>query len=224
MNNSDLIVIFIKAPRLGKVKTRLAQKIGAEKAQMIYRAMVEDLMQNFKGFRKFDMRIAVWPQDAEPEVRHWLDWKGQIVVQAEGDLGTKLKRTFEDAFAQGYQRVVIIGSDLPDLSDSMIKTSFKRLHNYPLVLGPAMDGGYYLIGLSSLNLELFTDIDWSTSQVLHNTLKHAKNAGIQYFLLPEMRDIDEYDDILALWDELRNGREKQLSKTKLILQKIITET
>lgn len=222
MNNPDLIVIFIKAPRLGEVKTRLAQKIGVEKAQMIYRAMVEDLMQNFKGPHKFDIHIAVWPQDAEPEVRHWLDWKEPIEIQAEGDLGTKLKRAFEDAFAQGYERVVIIGSDLPDLSDSMIKDSFKQLSKYPLVLGPAMDGGYYLIGLSSLYTELFNNIDWSTSRVLHGTLKRADKAGIRYFILPEMRDIDEYDDILALWNELRNGKEKHLSKTKLILQKMFT--
>jgi rSAM/selenodomain-associated transferase 1 len=220
MNNHDLIIIFIKAPRRGEVKTRLAQDIGIEKAQKLYLAMVEDLMQNLEGQNNFDMQIMVWPEGVESEVSDWLQWEGNIASQASGDLGKKLENAFKNGFSKGYQRIIIIGSDLPLLSNAFITDCFRQLQTHPLVLGPAMDGGYYLIGLQSLYNELFCGIQWSTSNVLKETLQRAAQAGLQYYLLPEMRDIDQYDDIQVLWREMKRGEKKNLSKTKLALQSI----
>ncbi len=221
MSSPDLLIIFIKAPRIGEVKTRLARDIGAENAQKLYRAMVEDLLQNLRGPDNFDLLITLWPENAEPEVRNWLNWKGQITTQSQGNLGDKLQHAFGNGFAQGYQRIVIIGSDLPELSSSVINDSFKQLHTYSLILGPATDGGYYLIGLRSPHTELFTGINWSTSDVLKKTLENADKAGLHHFLLPDMQDIDKYDDIWIRWKELKNSKKENLSKTMLVLQSIL---
>jgi rSAM/selenodomain-associated transferase 1 len=219
-NNRNLLIIFVKAPRLGAVKTRLAKQIGTKNAQQLYCALVEDLLQNIIGPDTFDISISVWPQDAESEVRDWLNWTGQLSIQAGDSLGDKLQHAFETGFARGYERIIIIGSDLPELSHSTIMLGFKQLGRYPLVLGPAQDGGYYLIGLTKLNTGLFIDINWSTSEVLNKTFENAKRAGLAYFLLPEMRDIDEYDDIQIKWRELKYMKNKNLPRTRKALQSI----
>jgi rSAM/selenodomain-associated transferase 1 len=220
MSNRNLLIIFVKAPRIGEVKTRLAEHIGVEQAQKLYRAMVEDLLDNLAIIDDIDLLIAVWPQDAKSDVQQWLQWEGQIDSQVPGNLGHKLHRAFEKGFEQGYRHISIIGSDLPELSHSVIKESFHQLHSYPLVLGPAKDGGFYLVGLNSLPEKLFHNINWSTSEVLEKTIENAKNYGFCYFLLPEMNDIDEYEDIQVRWKDLKNNNTHSLPQTTQVLKLI----
>lgn len=221
MNSPDLLIIFIKAPKKGMVKTRLAAKIGEDLALKLYRAMVEDLLENVGVSDHYDIQIMVMPENSEEEVRNWLKWPGVITSQIVGDLGIKLLHAFEQGFSEGFKQIIIIGSDLPGLSSSHIKQSFKLLQHYPLVIGPAVDGGYYLIGLNSPQPQLLTKINWSTPEVLAETLNRLHQANLPYYLLEEMRDIDDYEDVLALWKSIKLERKNFLHNSRSVLHEIL---
>ena len=126
----------------------------------------------------------------------WLGRDLDYVIQSEGDLGDRMRLAFEKGFRQGWQRVVLIGSDLPELTPSIIRESFDRLASHDLVLGPAQDGGYYLIGLKASCPELFGNpIVWGTKEVLKNTLITADQLGLRTALLVRLRDVDRPEDL-----------------------------
>ena len=163
----EQLIVFVKARRPGEVKTRIAKTAGAAKACAVYREMVEALLQSLHSLRSIQLRFA--PGDARDEIASWLrnDWQAQ--PQGEGDLGQRLERAFAGAFASGAERVVIIGSDCPEVEASDIRAAWKELKSHDLVLGPAVDGGYWLIGLRAPQPELFREIEWSSDQVLAAT-------------------------------------------------------
>ena len=126
----------------------------------------------------------------------WLGRDFQYVIQGEGDLGARMRRAFQMGFRQGWKQVVLIGSDLPDLTPAIIRESFERLTNHDLVLGPARDGGYYLIGLKANRPELFgSPMIWGTEEVLKNTLLTADRLGLKTALLTRLRDVDRPEDL-----------------------------
>jgi len=222
-NNPDLLIVFVKAPRKGQVKTRLAAQIGEEFALRLYQAMVKDLMENIQPAREYDIHVLVWPHGTENVVRNWLDWNGYISSQGSGDLGKKLFLAFKKSFRKGYKRVIIIGSDLPGISSDLISSGLKRLHKYPLVLGPAVDGGYYLIGLNSLQPQLFSAMNWSTSGVLRETIRRAQQSDLSFQLLKELRDIDTFEDVAALWKIIQNRKRDDLIRSADVIQDIMKQ-
>ena len=221
MSSPNLLLIFVKAPRKGQVKTRLAAYIGEDLALRMYQAMVEDLLENVRESHHYDIQIMVWPEKSEEEVRNWLQWPGVIASQIQGDLGIKLNHAFGKGFNQGFKRIIIIGSDLPGISSSLITQCFQKLQQYPLVLGPAWDGGYYLIGLNSTQPQLLTKVSWSTPEVLAETIDRAQQANLPYYLLKEMRDIDEYEDVLALWKSIKNVKRNNLPHSTAAILEIL---
>jgi uncharacterized protein len=190
-----LLIVFVKAPRIGAVKTRLAQEIGAEAACAAYHKLVQVLLRNIDSLPRIQLRYS--PDEAEPEVRHWCKESWKLSPQGGGDLGERLTRAFADSFASGASRVVIIGSDCPWLSAADIKQAWNDLQTYELILGPAKDGGYWLIGLRAPTPELFANISWSTATVLNQTLDRARVQGLRFRLLRELRDVDTREDWLA---------------------------
>ena len=122
--------------------------------------------------------------------------------QAEGDLGARLSSSFDDAFASGARKVVIIGSDCPDVTQSEIQEAFEALDRVPLVIGPASDGGYWLIGLRQPAPGLFRDIHWSSDEVFLQTASRAKDLGLKWEMLQILQDIDTFED----WQHYNNGR------------------
>jgi uncharacterized protein len=193
----NLIIIFTRNPELGKVKTRLAKTIGEESALIIYKFL---LNHTEKTIRNINCNKAVY---YSVKVRDNDIWDASIYQkhqQKGDDLGIKMHHAFKDSFSKGYKKVVIVGSDLYDLKAENINKAFKHLDKNDIVIGPAKDGGYYLLGMKTLNSIIFQNKDWGTSTVLQNTINDLQNESV--FLLEELNDIDVYDDIMDI-EELK---------------------
>lgn len=211
MSNPDnLLIVFIKAPLAGKVKTRLKRHISQAGVLQLYRGMVEDLLSQFEGSEDFSVRIMFSPPEAGQMVRNWLGAHREILPQSTGDLGNKMEQAFAEAFSKGFRRVVLIGSDIPTIDREKIRRAFGKLSNHPVVLGPANDGGYYLIGLRQPHTEIFTGISWSSSAVLAQTIKKIKKLNLNFALVEPETDLDVYQDVKQLWIKLNSNRKAEL--------------
>src|SRR4051794_2953734 len=189
------LIIFLKAPREGLVKTRLARAIGPEAACDAYRQLIGVLVSSLAILPEVELRFA--PDDAVSEIRAWQQPTWDLRGQGEGDLGDRLQSAFANAFAGGAERVVIIGSDCPSVVVQDIEAAWGALRDHELVLGPARDGGYWLIGLNQPEPGLFRKMTWSTETVLHETVRRAQGAGLTVKLLQELADVDDERD----WEE-----------------------
>jgi hypothetical protein len=187
------LIIFVKAPRPGHVKTRLAEAIGAGAACSAYREMVEALLRNLRGLDDIQLRFT--PDDALAEISHWVHPPWTAAPQVSGDLTQKLIAAFHEAFASGAERVAIIGSDSPDISRTDIQSAWAALTDHDVVLGPTEDGGYWLIGLRAERPALFQNIPWSSNSVLQETLARAETAALKTSLLRVLPDIDTVEDL-----------------------------
>jgi len=190
LQQKNLIIIFTRNPELGKVKTRLAKTIGNEAALNIYRFL---LNHTEKTIRNIDCDKAIYYSS---EINHNDIWDEAIYqkhLQQGNDLGKKMQNAFESAFSKDYNKVVIVGSDLFDLQPKHIEDTFSKLNTHDVVIGPAKDGGYYLLGMKTLNSQVFKKKEWGTSTVIQNTLQDLKHIDVH--LLEELNDIDIYDDI-----------------------------
>ncbi|CAN5290252.1 TIGR04282 family arsenosugar biosynthesis glycosyltransferase [soil metagenome] len=194
------LLLFVRAPRPGEVKTRLAAEVGDAAALRVYRRLAEHALREAKRVASADLRIHYTPPEAGDEVRAWLGQGPGYLPQPEGDLGTRMERAFGSTFAAGYGRVVIVGSDLPGLTSALLERGFAALDGHPAVLGPAEDGGYWLLGLRHVVPDLFREIPWSTSEVLPRTVARLREGGIEPALLPALRDIDEAKHLPVGWE------------------------
>ena len=194
---NDLLIIFTRNPELGKCKTRLAATIGDQAALEIYKFLLEHtvgITQDVIASKQVYYSEEIWHNDIwDPKV---YDKKLQ---QGEG-LGTRMQRALEDGFKEGFDRVVIIGSDLFDMETEDIEMAFSALKTNDFVIGPAQDGGYYLLGMSRLKEALFRNKKWGTATVFQDTLTDLEGESV--LLLPERNDVDVYEDIRDI-DEFR---------------------
>ncbi|HET7462289.1 MAG TPA: TIGR04282 family arsenosugar biosynthesis glycosyltransferase [Longimicrobium sp.] len=198
----------MRAPQAGRVKTRLAAEIGDQAALRVYRRLAEHAVQEARAVGgDVALRIHFTPVDAGEAVGAWLGGGAEYLPQADADLGGRMEAAFRAAFAAGHRRVVIIGSDLPGLSADVLRDAFRRLDSHPAVLGPARDGGYYLLGLRGMVPEIFRDIPWSTGAVFERTVQRLAARGITPARLPVLGDVDVAADLPAGWREwaLREG-------------------
>ena len=193
-----MTLVFVRAPERGRVKTRLAAALGDDGALRVYRRLAEHTVHEARAAGG-ELRIHFTPAEREAEVRAWLG-DAVYIPQAAGDLGTRMEAAFRAAFDAGAERVVIIGSDLPDLSAALLRRAFDALASHAAVLGPARDGGYYLLGMTSLIPGVFHDIPWSTGTVLALTLERLRAAGIEPALLDTLTDVDEVEDLPDGWE------------------------
>jgi len=199
---ADAVLIFVRAPELGRVKTRLAAEIGAPAALRVYRRLAEHAVAEARALEPaVSVRVHFTPADAGDAVRAWLGEGPRYLPQADGDLGGRMRAAFAEAFAAGFRRVVIIGSDLPDLSAALLREAFARLDAAPVVLGPARDGGYYLMGMREMVGAVFDDVPWSTAEVLARTMEILRDAAIVPAMLPMLADVDEAGDLPEGWAE-----------------------
>ncbi len=202
--------MFAKYWQTGKVKTRLGEKLGMQTAATIHQAFVTTLAKRFAQVA--DARvIAVSPVEQLDEFRPIAAAGWQLVPQAAGDLGERMRHFFETSLQQ-HQRVVLIGSDSPTLPAEYLHQAFEALTNHPVVLGPAEDGGYYLIGMRTSVADIFTGIEWGEGEVLQHTLKKLQQQDCDYHLLPEWYDIDHLEDFVRLKDELKSAEDKALQQ------------
>lgn len=189
------LLVFAKAPLPGKVKTRLARAMGDEKAAEIYGRMGRAIIEAMHG-GDFETSVVYSPPEALCAIRAWLGDSPRLVPQAEGDLGQRMDTAITQAL-ETSRRVCLIGTDSPDLDAARVTEAFAALGEADVVLGPARDGGYYLIALSEPHPELFEEIPWSTDRVLESTLARAGAAGLEVRLLETLVDVDEPADVPA---------------------------
>ncbi len=197
-------MIFAKAPIPGQVKTRLCPPLTPDEAATLHGSFVLDTLERTKLATTTlklpcDRYLACAPSSTHVffkimEERHGV----KVIDQVGDDLGARMHQAFETIFARGYRQVLIIGTDVPTIPLDQLKQALAKLEQYDLVLGPAQDGGYYLIGLKRKSPELFTGIPWSTNQVLKLTQDKAAAIGLKTALLEPWRDVDTMADLQAL--------------------------
>ena len=190
--NSEKLLVFIKAPQPGVVKTRLAQTIGTGPACAAYGRLVRTLLNRLHSLN--DVELCFSPDDAAGQVQGWLKESWSSSPQGDGDLGKRLQSASARAFDAGAKRVVLIGSDCPAVTVQDIHQAWDRLGTRDVVLGPATDGGYWLIGLRQVQPDLFRDIPWSTDRVLSETLRRIRRGRLSVQLLRELSDVDTEPD------------------------------
>ena len=205
------LIIFTRYPEPGKTKTRLIPAIGVQDAANLQRQMTEHTLSQVRVIRNtLDISIEICFAGGNQQLMQ--DWLGSDLIyqeQGAGDLGCRMARSLALAFRNHAQQVVIIGTDCPSVNTETIIQAFKQLQlNHDLVLGPAVDGGYYLIGLQRPIPELFININWGTAQVLSQTINIAQQLQLSVAYLPEMADIDRPED-LALWEQIRKKKVKK---------------
>ncbi len=191
------LIIFIKNPILGKAKTRVAASVGKHKALEIYKEL---LLHTKKVVQSVNTQRYLFYTYFIDKADNWNNNEFHKKLQTEGDLGKKMKDAFEYCFTQGAEKVVIIGSDCGDLSKTHIEKAFNLLNHNEIVIGPAEDGGYYLLGMSKKNYFVFENKEWSTSTLLESTISEIKQHNKTFQLLEILNDIDTFEDY-KLWKE-----------------------
>lgn len=188
------LIIFTKNPEAGKVKTRLAATIGNEAALAIYHQLLLHTVSTTK-YLPVEKFVFYFNHIENEDV--WNSKYYRKEVQQGNDLGERMKNAFASIFQKDYGKIVIIGTDCPDVNAGIIMNAFDYLKSYDIVVGPAEDGGYYLIGMKELRPNLFENIKWSTDTVLHDTISKCTTLELNYHLLPVLKDIDEEKDLQA---------------------------
>lgn len=202
------LLLFVRYPQPGRTKTRLISVLGADGAAQIQREMAEYLLSRLR-----DSSWQVHVHFTGTEKSHMQDWLGKDLVyccQLSGDLGDRLWHAFQQEFSAGAHCIVAIGADCPSLSPQHICQAFQQLESKDMVLGPAKDGGYYLIGLRQGHLRyqtLFQGIDWSTSRVFQQTQTKAQQLKLSLVQLETLSDIDRPQD-LAIWRQIQAMSER----------------
>ncbi|MFW6331738.1 MAG: TIGR04282 family arsenosugar biosynthesis glycosyltransferase, partial [Thermodesulfobacteriota bacterium] len=193
------VLLFLKAPEIGRVKTRLSKDLNPRTGIDLYRCFVSDILSTLE---KTGLSIILChdPPDDPKAIRRWLGNRHPLMPQHAGDLGERMADAFRNCFSRGFDRAVLIGTDIPDLPPAFLREAFSRLKEHPVVLGPAEDGGYYLIGFRSDSFipEVFKEISWSTPSVLEQTRDILKTLGRSCYLLPIWKDIDTVVNLKAL--------------------------
>ncbi len=188
------LLIFIKNPIKGKVKTRLAATVGDEEALRIYLELLT--YTRMIAIQIHNTRRNVFYSHFINTDDEWLNVDFGKYLQIEGDLGAKMVEGFRTVFENGATKAVIIGSDCANLTATIVRSAYKQLETNDFVIGPAIDGGYYLLGMKQFSPEIFANITWSTEQVLSQTIAIIEQQRKPYALLPMLSDIDNEEDWL----------------------------
>lgn len=219
-NKADSLIIFLRNPKSGQVKTRLAKTTSSEFATKFYKLCAEHIVQTTKGISGINRLAFYSDQREKKEVKSWLGGKFSFISQVGDDLGSRMKNAFNRVFSLGSEKVIIIGTDIPELSEGFLKNAFRVLDKNDVVIGPSKDGGYYLLGIKKIYAELFDGINYSTSSVLSETIKRIKDLGLSCHLLPILSDVDTEEDLI---DWMNSGSNTSLKKEIKLAYKSIRE-
>jgi hypothetical protein len=190
-----LLGITLKFPEPGRVKTRLSKEIGRDNAARVSRVIAEHVLKNTRSSGGDYERIIFFsPDGMRDEFARWLKDE-RLLPQKGADIGEIMLNALSDLFRAGAQKGVIVGADIPDLSRSIVGDAFSELDHVDIVIGPATDGGYYLIGMKSLHPEIFRGIAWSTGRVLEDTVSLIRKSGLTYKEVSVLSDVDSLKDL-----------------------------
>src|SRR6266850_713794 len=216
--NRERLILFTRFPSPGAVKTRLIPALGAEGAAALHRRLTLRTLgaaQEVAAARGCQLEIH-FDGGSESSMRHWLGDGCCFRAQAGAGLGERMAFAFAESFREQSQAVIIIGADCPDLTADNLHRAFDTLASKPAVLGPADDGGYYLIGLTQFLPELFRGIVWGTQTVLTDTLRILAQANVKPDLLETLPDIDRPEDLPA-WQRISEAGERDLQRLSIII-------
>jgi len=201
-------ILFLKYPEAGRVKTRLAKDIGADKAAEFYRLLTESIIMSC-AVPDIDMLLFIEPYERLADFQAWLGDDMKFYPQTNGDLGKRMYEALRVAMKEGYDNCIITGSDIPQLNSDVIHEALEKMQD--AVIGKSYDGGYYLIGFrkETLTDAVFTDMEWSTESVFTETMLRFENAGLKTAETYTLSDIDDIND---------------LKKMKDFIEEILTET
>jgi len=202
----NCILFFVKDPIKGEVKRRLAAELDETIAVGLYRNFILDMLSTLNKCEAQRL-ICVYPQSAQEKFREWLGTGYHYLPQRGKDLGERMNNSFIEAFNMKFERVILLGSDIPDLPLSIVTQAFRLLETNDVTVGPARDGGYYLIGFRNETFapEAFEKIEWGGKTVLRNTLGRLKKSGCSIQLLPVWSDVDTLADAMALLERNKGG-------------------
>ncbi|MEP5341711.1 MAG: TIGR04282 family arsenosugar biosynthesis glycosyltransferase [Algibacter sp.] len=188
--SKNLIITFVRNPELGKVKSRLAKSIGEVSALDVYKILLkhtEHVLHNLDCDKAVYYSVKIREHDIwDPEIYQKHKQEGE-------DLGVRMQNAFKNGFLSGYEKIIIVGSDLYDLSPEIINKAFNELDNHDSVIGPAEDGGYYLLGMKTLHPSVFNVKNWGTNTVYKQTISHLANHNM--YVLEILNDIDTIEDL-----------------------------
>ncbi len=199
-----IYLLFARRPEAGKVKRRLAEEIGAKEAAELYSAFLGDILAAVRQTGR-PFAIGCTPAAAVDYFRSLAPDAAEVFAQEGGDLGERMSAALEKFFRLGWGPIVLVGSDIPLLSPEILCRAGDELMKVPAVLGPARDGGYYLIGLDRVRKELFAGPGWGGGTVLEETRRILEQGGVDYRLLPPLTDIDTAADLERLKEDLGTG-------------------
>jgi rSAM/selenodomain-associated transferase 1 len=225
MSAESIILLFIKAPVRGRVKSRLAAAIGQEAALELYKNFILDIVDTVKK-TGYPFRICYYPPEAGSEASSWLSGQYRFTPQQGSDLGKRMENAFIRCFSEGFERAILIGSDLPDLAPSVLKEAMASLAKHDVVIGPASDGGYYLIGFHKHTLmpRVFHGMSWSTETVFQKTMAILKNSALSIAQAPTWNDVDTVEDLRALYTRSKGTEfDKSMTMTYLMDNEVLVK-
>lgn len=207
---NSAIIIFAKLPAAGKVKTRLAAEIGNNFATEFYKNCAAHIFNEVSQLKKhgIDCYLFYGIDDNISEVKKWVDKNFIYNPQSYGNLGNKMSQAFQNVFAHGKKKVIIVGTDIPDLTKKILMNAFKLLEENDLVISPSHDGGYVLLGMKNYYPELFENIEWSTEEVFSKTTDKIKELGLNVKIEERLCDIDNQTDLMKWLSESDTGNIK----------------
>lgn len=202
---SKAVIIFLKAPEQGRVKTRLSRFLDETFVLELYKGFVFDTLDALETGG--DKLVCFWPPQREKSLKLWLGNDLDYFSQKGSDIGKRMSNAFFEIFNRGYAQALLIGTDIPELDSEVITLAHQALQTADAVIGPTCDGGYYLIGFkrASFSQNIFKGINWSTSSVLAQTCHVMKKMSLHYKLLPELNDIDTPEDLTAFINRVKKG-------------------
>lgn len=192
MKDKKLLLIFVKNLLPGNVKTRLAETVGDAKARQTYRKLVDFTIGTAK---EIHVKKQIWYSSFVDKDDGYTGADFEKKLQDGDDLGQRMWTAFRDGFEKGFKKIIIIGSDCPDITPEIIENGFAGLNHKDVVIGPSEDGGYYLIGSTKFIPEIFSTVPWSTEEVFSETVRILNEKNLVYFLLPTLNDIDTEEDL-----------------------------
>ena len=218
----NAVIVFAKYPDEGKVKTRLAKTTGGKFAAEFYKLCAQHTFQELKKLSEQTIRLYLFFAEGnnKKDITSWVNSGFLFRPQSGKDLGEKMFAAFREIFESGYEKAVIIGTDLPDISSEIIIEAFSAMEKKDAVIGPSTDGGYYLLGLKSISKEFFTNIDWSTDSVYEQTMDKLINANMEVQTLTKLIDIDTENDLLN-W--ISNNKKNEYSQLYSKIRSIYTQ-
>jgi len=204
MKDKNLLGFFAKFPEPGKVKTRLARDIGPDAATDVCRSIAEYVLKRTSPADSGYRRIIFYAPDAmRQRFREWMP--GEVLrAQSGDDVGERMDNALKELFDLGAEKAIVVGSDIPCLHKGIIEQAFHELDRRDVIIGPAMDGGYYLIGMKCLHPEIFQNITWGTEKVFKETVTIIEKMGLSYGVVATLFDVDNLDDFIRAEELLKD--------------------